>query len=270
MYSGINIRKGSGRVTGVHQKIDRVARRSLGGYISKSQKFPNIRSIIHFEGRNGPDGLKLKSCGIDEPWHFINPANPDDVDLLQVIDDHLYNLARAIKDENNVRAAFEAAWLAHAITDGLTPAHHYALDEKIEELWGKSHNERTSIKDKGLIRGNNRRDTISKNWQYWGAGGVFTAHLTYEMGVASVIAAEKYSYFKINNNDFELLKSSGYLAVFKKSLNEIYRLKIYDNYVKNGWTTARASQTKDILVPEIIKNVTLAWYQALTIARDME
>ena len=31
-------------------------------------------------------------------------------------------------------AAFEAAWLAHAVTDGFTPAHHEPLEEQLEGL----------------------------------------------------------------------------------------------------------------------------------------
>lgn len=50
-----------------------------------------------------------------------------------MIEDHHRNLCR--RSDNRQRAAFEAAWIAHAITDGLTPAHHYPLSDKIEELW---------------------------------------------------------------------------------------------------------------------------------------
>ena len=101
---------------------------------------------------------------------------------------HIFNLRQALRANNTQRAAFEAAWLAHAVVDGLTPAHHYPLDDKIEELWGKPHDERLTIKDKNFIKGTSRRDTFAKNWEYWGAGGVFTAHFMFEWGVASVIA----------------------------------------------------------------------------------
>jgi len=263
MYSGTTFRRGSGNIVGVHQKIDRSARRSLNYYINKSVKFPGIRSILSFEGKNGPDGLKLKGSTNDDPWHFINPANPSDDALIQTIDNHIYNLSIAIKSGDLVKASFDAAWLAHAITDGLTPAHHYALDEKIEELWGKSHSERKGMKDKGLIRGNSGIDTLSKNWQYWGAGGIFTAHLTYEMGVASAIATENYKDFYINQSDIDNLKQVGFRSMFLESVRMVYDLNIYDKYVKSGWTVALASETKEVLVPEIIKCVVLAWYEAV-------
>ena len=95
-----------------------------------------------------PDGIKRKSPGVDEPWHFIDPSDPSDTALVEMIMDHYANLVQALKKRNNVRAAFEAAWMAHAITDGLTPAHHYPLGEKIEELWGRPQNERASIAEK--------------------------------------------------------------------------------------------------------------------------
>ncbi|WP_457914771.1 hypothetical protein [Candidatus Minimicrobia naudis] len=36
--------------------------------------------------------------------------------LLEMIDGHIGNLARALRTNNSERAAFEAAWMAHAIT----------------------------------------------------------------------------------------------------------------------------------------------------------
>lgn len=129
------------------------------------------------------DPDRAKSPSVDEPWHYIDPTNHDDVQLYSLINDHIDNLTSALVDNNKSRAAFEAAWLSHAIVDGLTPAHHYPLSDKIEELWGKPKEERTTIKEKNVIPGDNRRDQLSKNWQYWGAKGVFTTHVMFEFGV---------------------------------------------------------------------------------------
>ena len=142
MYAGTTIRRGSGKIVGVHQKIDRAACRQIKKYIPSSINFPSIKEILHFEGNNGPDGIKRKSSSSEQPWYFIDPAKSDDRDLIVIINDHIHNLSVALQDDNRVRSAFEAAWLAHAIVDGLTPAHHYPLGDKIAELWGKSHNER--------------------------------------------------------------------------------------------------------------------------------
>ena len=93
MYSGTTLRSHSGKVAGVHQKIDRLARRGLREIAPKS-KFPTARAIVHFEGFNGPDGLKRKSPGRDEPWHYINPDHYSDTDLIEMIEDLNKSAAR--------------------------------------------------------------------------------------------------------------------------------------------------------------------------------
>lgn len=268
MYAGTTIRRGSGKIVGVHQKIDRAARRHIKKYIPKSVDFPVIKDILHFEGINGPDGIKRKSPAIDEPWHFINPSNPDDRALVVVINDHLFNLSQALREKNNIRAAFEAAWLSHAVVDGLTPAHHYPLAEKIEELWGKAHDERCSVRDKNIIHGDNFRDTLSKNWKYWGTNGVFTTHNLFEIGVASAIATDNFKNVQIDKKDIVRLKRKGFEAVFLESVHKIDDLKMYDELSNHGWTQRLGIQTKKVLIPEIIRVVMLAWYQAAVNAKE--
>ena len=168
---------------GVHQKIDRIARRDLAKHIPKRSIFPSEHQILHFEGLNGPDGIKRKSPARDEPWHYIDPHNPGDHELRDMMEDHLHNLVDSLVDDNRERAAFEAAWLAHAITDGLTPAHHYPLEEKLEELRdGEGIETRISAKDKLLLPGKTLRQRLRNNWEFWGAKGVMTTHLAFELG----------------------------------------------------------------------------------------
>ena len=268
MYAGTTFRHGSGRIIGVHQRIDREARKQLKKQIGHQMYFPTITEILHFEGSNGPDGIKRKSPSKDIPWHFIDPGKPADCDLLVLISNHIFNLATALKAGNQTRAAFEAAWLAHAVVDGLTPAHHYPLNDKIEELWGRPHHERLTIKDKNIIKGNGRRDTISKNWQYWGVGGVFTAHVSFELGVASTIAAQTFSDNKFDTSLFERTTKEGFEAIFMQALHKIDAMKMYDEFGANGWTHSLASETKDVLIPEIIKTVCLAWYYAIYLSKS--
>ena len=74
MFSTTAIAKGtkfSGRVMGTHQRLDQAARRSLGQILPHSKYFPSSKEIVHFEGIRGPDGLKRKSPGIDEPSHML-------------------------------------------------------------------------------------------------------------------------------------------------------------------------------------------------------
>jgi len=262
MYSGTTFRHDSGNIVGVHQAIDRAARRHLKKYIDKATPFPLISQILHFEGKNGPDGIKRKSPSKDEPWHYIDPANDNDRSLIGIMNDHMVNLSQALMNDNNERAAFEAAWLAHAIVDGLTPAHHYPLNDKIEELWGKPHHERTTIKDKNIIKGSNRRDTLSKNWQYWGSGGVFTAHIGFELGVASTIASLRFNDALPTEADIQRVETEGFEATFMRALRTVDALKMYDAFGKKGWTRQLATQTRKVLIPEIIKTVCLAWYCA--------
>lgn len=270
MYAGTTFGKRSGKIIGVHQKIDRVARRQLNRHIPKSSKFPGIREIIHFEGSNGPDAIKHGRSSQDEPWYFIDPTNPNDNELLTIIHSHMVNLAEALKTDNNVRAAFESAWLAHAVVDGLTPAHHYPLSDKIEQLWGKPRRERSSLKDKGIIRGANRRDTVVKNWEYWGTKGVLTAHLMFEMGAASAIATDKFKNVILDDADIDYLKQVGFDALFLESVNKIYDMKMYDEFGKKGWTRPLANKTKKILIPEMIRVVALSWYQAANMAEEIK
>ncbi|HEY5667646.1 MAG TPA: hypothetical protein VIR03_00615, partial [Candidatus Saccharimonadales bacterium] len=96
MYSGTTLTPLSGRVLGAHQKLDRLARASLrvllGGYDSR---FPKARSILHFEGVNGPDAIKRKSPAKDEPWHYYSPFDPADTELVRLIGAHYDELVVA-------------------------------------------------------------------------------------------------------------------------------------------------------------------------------
>lgn len=269
MYAGTTFRRSSGKIVGVHQRIDRSARKNLTKIIEHDFKFPGIKSILHFEGRNGSDGLGIKGSFKDIPWHFIDPNKSDDLSIMTIINDHIYNLASALSKKDYIRASFDAAWLAHAVTDGLTPVHHYPLGDKIVELFGRPHYERNSLKNKNIIKGKNRRDTIVKNWQYWGVGGVFTAHLTYEMGVASAISGAKFSEELVDKSDLIDLEKNGFEKIFLDSVNKIHKLNTYNRYVKSGWTVKLAKETKSVLLPEIIKVVTLSWYQAIIMSKEM-
>ena len=243
----------------------------MAKHIPRDIKFPPIKAILRFEGDNGPDGIKRKSPSKDEPWHYINPKNHKDRSLIDSVNDHIINLGEALKKGNQERSAFEAAWLAHAVVDGLTPAHHYPLNDKIEELWGRPYQERVTFKDKTFIKGKNWIDTISKNWQYWGSGGVFTAHYMFEWGVATSISTHVFGkWVGASGNDLILLRRKGFETLFYESLNKIYAMDMYSEFGKKGWTHDLANQTKQVLIPEIVKAVGLAWYQAIIYAEKKD
>ena len=71
-----------------HQKINRTSRRHLRKLLPADAFFPGSRSIMHFEGRMGPDAAKLKKQHGDQPWHFLNPFNEADDEIDGLIDDH--------------------------------------------------------------------------------------------------------------------------------------------------------------------------------------
>ncbi len=262
MYSGTTFKHYSGNLVGAHQRIDRVAKKHLIHHIGREPFFPTIKTILHFEGKNGPDGIKSKSPSVDEPWHFISPDATADDPLVKLVEDHLYNLAVALKKEDEIRAGFEAAWLSHAIVDGLTPAHHVPLAEKIEELWGKAHHERSSTRDKIIIKGTGRRDSLAKNWEYWGSKGVFSAHLFYEMGVASSLTIASFPDIGISDKDLKRIKKEGYIPFFLESIKAIDEMGTYQEFVRTGWSVRLGNVTRKELAPLIMKNVCLAWYAA--------
>lgn len=264
MYSGTTLRNASGRFIGAHQKFDRIARRALE-IAEPGNDFPRIKDILHFEGKNGPDGIKSKSPAQDEPWHYYDPTDPHDTELLHMIEHHSKNLTAALKGKRAEKAAFEAAWLAHAIVDGLTPAHHFPLEEKLEELRGQGIETRTSVKDKIIVRGegDNRRTVLVKNWQMWGARGIMTTHALYELGVATTIAPLRLKRGYPTSDDYEEVMRRGIVHIFTRAAKEIDDLHMYERFSRKGWTRKQARQTREFLAPLMVKVVALAWYEAL-------
>ncbi len=268
MYSGTTLRTKSGRVMGAHQKIDRVARRHFADSIKKELDFPSITQILHFEGLNGPDGIKRKSPGRDEPWHFVDPRRPDGR-LMTDISWHMTNLTDALVAKNTVRAAFEAAWLAHAVTDGLTPAHHEPFESELERLRGEDMSTRTSIKAKFVMPGGGSpKQFIKNNWEFWGAKGMMTTHAFFEGGVATTISSLKFEHAAPSANDRVRVRQEGFEVVFSEALQDIAHLDLYGLYQRKGWTRRIAQLTRAKLVPKIIETVVLAWYAAYMDALD--
>ncbi len=254
--------KTSRRLIGTHQKLDRVAYRALMKNIPQDTFFPTAKEIVYFEGMRGPDGLKRKSPGVDEPSHFILP-DEDDHQLIKMILDHQYNLRQALKKKDTVRAAFEAAWMAHAITDGLTPAHHFPLNDATKELMSdKDFVKIFGEPIKGVMRGRNMLQMARNNWLYWGAHGYMTKHVGFEYGVALATASmsSKQLTPRFKKSDF---KDIDIETEFYRSLRQIYNLNMYKRFCKKGWTTHLALETKRFLLPEIVKVITLGWASAL-------
>lgn len=259
----------SGRHLGTHQKIDRVAMKHLKRMMENPDLFPGISDILHFEGSRGPDAIKLKSPGRDEPWHFIDPIRPGDGHLLDDIHNHSTNLSNALRGSQLERAAFEAAWLAHAVVDGLTPAHHEPYDEQVQHMkQTDSEKSRKVLRGKMMMAGTNKRDKIRNNWQYWGAKGIMTTHTLFEAGVATTAKPYKFSSGMPSEHDIEDMKSNGFDTVYIRLVKEVSALDMYEKFKRNGWTSELARISNRELLPRVIMAVTMAWYEAYIHAQE--
>jgi hypothetical protein len=263
MYSGSTMTAFSGRLMGAHQKIDRMARRNLDR-ISPQCSFPGIQDILHFEGRQGPDAIKRKSPAKDEPWHYLQPFNTEDTQLIKLIEHHYRSLISSLKKADQVRASFEAAWLAHAIVDGLTPAHHYPYEEKLVELSGGTEiAERTTIGKKLIIPGESTRHRVSNNWKMWGPKGLFTTHAAFEMGIAFLIAPLKSAPRRPTADKIAEFEAQPLALWFRQLAQDVARLELYDTFYKSGWTIGLARRVRSQLTPMLVQAVSLVWYGAV-------
>lgn len=262
MYSGSTLHAHSGRLLGAHQKIDRAARHQLDRLLPDGH-FPEIKAILHFEGNNGPDAIKRKSPAKDEPWHYMQPFDPDDNQLIRLIENHHRQLVTSLRSADNVRAAFEAAWLAHAVVDGLTPAHHYPYEEKLVELCGgRSIDHRTSIGKKLILPGSNVIHRLSNNWQMWGPKGLFTTHAAFEAGVAMLIAPLKIKPAKPSKGEMVDFRSMTLADWFREQAQMIAELELYNKFYQSGWTIPLARRVRNHLAPALVQAVALVWYDA--------
>lgn len=247
---------------GAHQKIDRVARRHLGSLLPESY-FPTSKLILHFEGKNGPDGVKRKSPAQDEPWHYYNPKEPGEQPLLDIIDDHYRNLVKELRAKNDERAAFEAAWLAHALVDGLTPAHHYPYEEELAKLRGEGLETRDSIKEKLVIGGDTALEILKNNWKMWGAKGLMTTHGMFELGVAAIITPLRLRRGNPSAEEIAAAKKAGVVKLFEENARLIDEFDMFHRFYRLGWTKKLAREVRQELAPQLVKTVTLAWYLAV-------
>jgi hypothetical protein len=262
MWSGTTIHGLSGNFVGAHQKFDRVARK----YVSELRTdafFPNIKDILHFEGNNGPDGIKRKSPAQDEPWHYWDPTDETDIKLSKIIENHQQALVTALKNKDSEKAAFESAWLAHAIVDGLTPAHHYPYEDKLVELRGEGLETRNSIRSKAVIKGETKRQTVSKNWQFWGAKGLFVSHFTFEWGVASLAKPLNFKDSNLSSAQIKHAKNVGLMEYIKENALEIHSLNMYDRFLARGWSVKLSHDVRKKLCPIIIQTIAMAWILAI-------
>lgn len=246
-----------------HQKIDRIAHKHLERLTGEQDGFPSIKNVLHFEGRNGPDATKLKNKpGVEQPWHFINPFDVNDTELGEAIQHHYEMLVGALKNANKERAAFEAAWLAHALVDGLTPAHHYPYEEALEELRGEDRSSRTSLKSRALVKGETTTDSIKRSLQVIGPRGLLTTHTAFEAGAYMIMMPLKLTSAFPTADDLQTVRELGIGGYFQRVAREVGARGMFEEFLKSGWTPKLARTVRRELAPKMVSMVTLAWYSA--------
>ncbi len=249
-----------------HQKINRVAYRHLRHLAGKPEIWPSLRNIQHFEGKRGPDASKLKNNpGAGElPWHFVDPFDDSDRDLIHTIQYHYDELVAALRSDNRTRSAFEAAWLAHALVDGLTPAHHYPYEEELEDLrGGENRVSRTSVMRRITVQADTRRETVMRSLKLVGPKGLLMTHTAFEGGAFMIMQPLSLDKALPTREDIAEVQRLGITAYFERQAREIAAFNLYEKFYKYGWTPRLARIVRNEMAPRMVSMITLAWYSAL-------
>ena len=260
MYSGFITSRHASDWLGAHQRFNKIAFKQLQPYVQLS-KFPSLDKIQHFEGMNGPDGIKLKSIHrSDEPSHFYNP-DTESGPLLEHIENHHQSLVESLREQNMSRAAFEAAWLAHTVVDGLTPAHHVPYEQELHELYRTGGQDFYRRRNKVIIQGATRLDALRQNWQMWGRDGLLSNHIHFELGVAAVVIGGSFK-GSIHHTKLKGARRLGAIDFFKTEAKIIHHSHMYDQFQQTSWTAELARTVRRQLAPAIIQAVAIEWILA--------
>jgi len=253
MYAGFVTHKHTIKKLGVHQRLDAAAYRMVRGYFS-AETFPPIKQILHFEGANGPDDLKFKLPRLDGPNHFYNPETGEG-DLPASVKLHYETLVIALAAHDEVKAAFEASWLAHFVVDGLTPAHHHLPEDEYAAVGGEAP---VHAKIKGLASG---PGALKKNWKIWVDQRIVTTHQTFEIGIAAAMLGRP---VKIKLDPIKLARAQkiGYMKFFKEEATESARLDLYSQFRAKGWSSRMAAQVRHQIAPAAVQTVGIIWILA--------
>lgn len=152
--------------------------------------------------------------------------------------------------------------MAHAILDGLTPAHQYPFEQKLEDLRGEAKETRDSVYKKLIISADTKPAMVSKNWQMWGAKGLFTTHALFEGGASMVIKPMSGKIAIPNRYEIKTVQHLGFLEYYKRIAREVALYNIYEMFYKRSWTPKLMKIVRQELAPRMATTVTLAWYMA--------
>jgi|LSQX01.1.fsa_nt_gb hypothetical protein len=90
-----------------------------------------------------------------------------------------------------------------------------------------------------------------------------TKHIAFELGIAYAVAAASMKSLTPKLKKSETININ-LEKEFRKSLRKIAALDMYGRFLKTGWTTQLALEARKILVPEIVRLITLAWLSGTT------
>lgn len=266
MYAGFITPKHVTNRLGVHQRLDSAAYRMLMPYLGP-ERFPSITQILGFEGYGGPDGLKVKTPVT--PSHFYDPLE-DKGELPHLIGHHYRQLVGSLMGDDMIRAAFEGAWLAHYVVDGLTPAHHFPFDERMAEL---RDGQLVATTRAGRILAKTDDDTtlmaLRKGWRVWGPKGLFSTHHNFEIGIAFALLR----FTTPGDLDERLVikaRQAGPVEFFKREARAIAQLGLYDRFYAEGWNAEIAGVVKGTIAPKASAAVAAIWLVAMLEAEQRE
>lgn len=245
-----------------HQKINRTARQHLRQLLGSEVFFPSTSSIMHFEGKNGPDASKLKKQHQDQPWHFVDPFNDNDDELSHLIESHYRALVEALASDDLVRSSFEASWLAHALVDGLTPAHHYPYEQELSKLRGEERHTRKGLLGRGFVKGDTMVESLQRSLKLIGPKGLLTTHALFEAGAWAIMRPLRLRKALPTTEEIERLEELGIAAMFREIAREVAVFNIYGRFISRGWTHKLSRDVRKELAPRMVRMVTLAWYGA--------
>jgi hypothetical protein len=254
MYSGFITPKTAIPRLGIHQRFDLAAYKMVQPYLPAS--FPKMKDIYHFEGYNGPDGIKVKSLGVNDPSHMYDPLT-DTGHVPRLINNHYQRMVQALKEDDTIRAAFDASWMAHYIGDGMTPAHHWPFDDAVHEA-----RELTTALPSDATELRRLMAKGRTSWALWGTKGHYTTHFNFEMGIAFALMV---SPIKPKFNEAVLVRAhrQGHQAFFKEQAREVAALNLYERFMKEGWNADIAAQVKNRIAPAAAATIGYIWLLAI-------
>ena len=205
---------------GTHQRLDGWARAILADL-----PFPSLAAIHRYEGMGPrtPDGASIlyRNTISRNSYHYYNPATGEG-NAINRVQRYWRSLVCELDRPYGRRAARAAAWMAHFVTDTLSPAHHHG---------------HFVAPPAGLAP-----DAWYRDWfdPYWDTLPVWKQplgpHATFE-GRIVLETPLNYDPQELIVGGLSLIKNEEELRLLLvREAEAIATSGIYENYVKRGWS----------------------------------